>query len=91
MKIRLSAHGAYHHQSHVVWIPTYRKKILKGEIKQYLEKGLFDVQRFHPDVEIETLSIQVDHVHVVMVIPPKYAVSTSWGRSIMYPKNWTTP
>jgi putative transposase len=63
MKIRLSAHGAYHHQYHVVWIPKYRKKILKGEIKQYLEKGLFDVQRFHPDVEIETFSIQVDHVH----------------------------
>jgi putative transposase len=75
MKIRLSAHGAYHHQYHVVWIPKYRKKILKGEIKQYLEKGLFDVQRFHPDVEIETFSSQVDQVHVVMVIPPKYAVS----------------
>jgi putative transposase len=63
-----------------VWIPKYRKKILKGEIKQYLEKGLFDVQQFHPDVEIETFSIQVDHVHVVMVIPPKYAVSAIVGQ-----------
>src|SRR5712691_8708030 len=26
MKIKLSAHGAYHHQYHVVWIPKYRKK-----------------------------------------------------------------
>ena len=44
MKIKLSAHGAYHHQYHVVWIPKYRKKVLKGELKQYLEKGLFDIE-----------------------------------------------
>ncbi len=76
MKIKLSAHGAYHHQYHVVWIPKYRKKVLKGELKQYLEKGLFDIETFHPDIEIETLSIQVDHIHLVIVIPPKYASST---------------
>jgi putative transposase len=71
MKIKLSAHGAYHHQYHSVWIPKYRQKVLKGELKQYLEKSLFDIERFHPDIEIETLSIQVDHRHVVIVIPPK--------------------
>ena len=79
MKIKLSAHGAYHHQYHVVWIPKYRKKVLKGELKQYLEKGLCDIERFHPDIEIETLSIQVDHIHLVIVIPPKYAVSAIVG------------
>ena len=71
MKIKLSAHGAYHHQYHVVCIPKYRKKVLKGALKQYLEKSLFDIERFHPDIEIETLRIQVDHRHVVIVIPPK--------------------
>ena len=80
MKIKLSAHGAYHHQYHVVWIPQYRKKVLKGELKQYLEKGLFDIEKFHPDIEIETLSIQVDHIHLVIVIPPKYAVSAIVGK-----------
>ena len=49
MQIKLSAHGAYHHQYHVVWIPTYRKKVLKGELKQYLEKGLCDIQTCHPE------------------------------------------
>jgi REP-associated tyrosine transposase len=80
MKIKLSAHGAYHHQYHVVWIPKYRKKILKGQLKQYLEKGLFDITTFHPDIEIETWSIQVDHIHLVIVIPPKYAVSDIVGK-----------
>ena len=80
MKIRLSAHGAYHHEYHIVWIPKYRKKVLKGEVKQFLEKKLFDIQAHHPEVEIEKFSIQVDHVHVVVVIPPKYAVSAIVGK-----------
>jgi putative transposase len=80
MKIKLSAHGAYHHQYHVVWSPKYRKKVLQGALKQYLEKGLFDLETFHPDIEIEPLSIQVDHIHVVIVIPPKYAVSAIVGK-----------
>ena len=80
MEIRFSAHGAYHHQYHVVWIPKYRKKILKGELKAYLEKGLLTIQQFHPDVVIEKFSIQVDHVPLIMVIPPKYAVSAIIGK-----------
>ena len=80
MEIRFSAHGAYHHQYHVVWIPKYRRKILKGDLKTYLEKGLLTIQQFHPDVEIEKFSIQTDHVHLIMVIPPKYAVSAIIGK-----------
>ena len=80
MKITLSAHGAYHQQYHVVWLPKYRNKVLKGALKQYLAKGLFDIERFHPDIAIETLSIQVDHLHLVIVIPPKYAVSAIAGK-----------
>jgi putative transposase len=80
MQIKLSAHGAYHHQYPVVWSPTYRKKILKGAPKQYLEQGLCEIERFHPDIEIETLSIHVDHSHLVIVMPPKYAVSAIVGK-----------
>jgi putative transposase len=80
MEIRFSAHGAYHHQYHVVWIPKYRKKILTGDLKAYLEKGLLTSQQFHPDVAIEKFSIQVDHVPLIMVLPPKYAVSAIIGK-----------
>ena len=80
MKIRFSAHGAYHHQYHVVWIPKYRKKVLKGELKQFVEKRLFEIQEYHPEVEIEQFSIQDDHVHLVSVIPPKYSVSSMVGK-----------
>lgn len=80
MKIRFSAHGAYNHQYHIVWIPKYRKRVLKGELKSFLEKRLFEIQEYHPEVEIEKFSIQIDHVHLVSVIPPKYSVSSVVGR-----------
>jgi putative transposase len=80
MRVRLSAHGAYHHQYHIVWIPKYRKKILTGKLHQYLTERLFDIQTYHPDIEIEQYSIQVDHVHLIVVIPPRYAVSNIVGK-----------
>lgn len=80
MEIRQSAHGAYHHQYHIVWIPKYRKRILKGDLKQFVEQRLRDISTYHPEVEIEKYSIQLDHVHLIIVIPPKYAVSAIVGK-----------
>jgi REP-associated tyrosine transposase len=80
MKIRLSGHGAYHHQYHIVWIPKYRKRILKGDLKKFIEKRLLDIHEYHPDVEIEKFSIGEDHLHVVMVIAPRYSVSAIVGK-----------
>jgi putative transposase len=80
MEIRLSAHGAYHHQYHIVWIPKYRKKVLTGELKEFVEKHLHDVEEHHPDIEIKQYSIQEDHLHLVMVIPPRYSVSSIVGK-----------
>ena len=47
---------------------------------QYLTERLFDIQTYHPDIEIEQYSIQVDHVHLIVVIPPRYAVSNIVGK-----------
>ena len=80
MEIRLSAHGAYHHQYHLVWIPKYRRRVLKGALKAFLLTKLGDIHEYHPEVEIEQASIQPDHIHLVAVIPPKYAVSAIVGK-----------
>ena len=80
MDVRLSAHGAYHHKYHIVWISKYRKKILEGQLKEFIEKRLLDIQGYHPDIEIEQYSIQKDHIHLVIIIPPKYSVSGIVGK-----------
>src|SRR5574337_1064381 len=80
MEIRLGAHGAYHHQYHLVWIPKYRKRVLTGELKDFLAKQLGEMREYHPDVEVEQFSIQADHVHLVAGIPPQDAVSAIVGK-----------
>ena len=45
-----------------------------------MEKHLFDIQKFHPDIQIEDYSIQTDHVHLVIIIPPSYSVSNIVGK-----------
>lgn len=44
-------------------------------VKQYLEAKLEEVRKHHPDWEYIEKGMAVDHVHLHMVIPPKYAVS----------------
>jgi putative transposase len=80
MQIRYSAHGSYHHEFHIVWIPKYRKRILKGELKRFIEEHLFEIENYHPDIEIEKYSIREDHIHLIIIIPPRYSVSGMVGK-----------
>ena len=80
MEVRLSAHGSYYHLYHIVWIPKYHRKILKGELKAFIAARLLEISQYHPDIEIERYNILVDHVHLVIVIPPKYMVSRIVGK-----------
>ena len=80
MKIKVQAHVAYQTQYHAVWIPKYRHKVLIEGVKQYLERVFYSIlEERYPDVYISEQNIQVDHVHMLIEIPPKYAVSTVIG------------
>ena len=80
MENRLSGHSVYRTQYHVVWIPKYRRRILNPGLTCYLQKIFPKILRQMPGVEIEEQNIRVDHIHSIMIIPPKYAVSSVVGR-----------
>ena len=80
METRLSGHGVYCTEYHIVWIPKYRRRILNPGVKGYLAKMLPGVLEAMPGCEMVEYNIQVDHIHIVMIIPPKYAVSEIIGR-----------
>lgn len=44
-------------------------------IEKYLCEALHEVREFHPDWFIEEYGVGADHVHLHMIIPPKYSVS----------------
>ena len=75
MEIRLSGHSAYRTEYHLVWIPKYRRRILNPGVKGYLHRIFPKVMKNLPGCEIIEYSIQVDHIHMVMIILPRYAVS----------------
>ena len=80
MEIRLSGHTAYRTEYHIVWIPKYRYHVLNPGVKAYLVKLFPKVMAELPGCEIVKYNIQPDHIHMVMIIPPKYAVSTVVGK-----------
>ena len=80
MDVRLSGHGVYRTEYHIVWIPKYRRRILNPGVSEYLVKLFPKALALMPGCEIVEHSIQVDHIHLVVVIPPKYAVSDVVGR-----------
>jgi len=80
MKTRVQAHVAYRLMYHIVWIPKYRYKILKGGVGKYCEEVIKTVTKDrYPDVVMEELKVMEDHIHMVVVIPPKYAISKVVG------------
>ena len=80
MQTRLSGHTAYRIEYHLVWIPKACRRILKPGVAGYLRNRFPKLLRQLPGVEIVTQNIQIDHVHTVMIIPPRYAVSEVVGR-----------
>ena len=75
MRLRKSSHSVYKTQYHIVFVTKYRRKILTTGVAQYLWAIFPEIRKFRPDVEVMEIGIDRDHIHLHVVIPPKYAVS----------------
>ncbi len=75
MRFRKSAHAIYKTEYHLVWIPRYRRKIFVKGVKEYTEKILSYIPELYPAIEVVKLSVQEDHVRMVVVIPSRIAVA----------------
>ena len=84
METRYSGHGVYRMGYHVVWMPKYRRRILNPGVKGYLSKLFAKIMKEMPGCEIVEQNMQLDHIHMLMVIPPKYAVSEVIGQMKQY-------
>ena len=65
-------------QYHVVFIPKYRKKAIYGELRQHLG-DVFRRLAKQRESEVEEGHLMVDHVHIMLSIPPKYSVAQVIG------------
>ena len=53
----------------------YRKKILNKGVSEYVRIKLKEVLKYHADLEYIEIGIDEDHIHLHLVIPPRYSVS----------------
>ena len=72
------SHTKWECKYHVVWIPKCRKKVLYGQLRKHLGTLLKDLAR-QQGCEILEGHLLPDHVHFLISIPPKYAVSKVIG------------
>jgi putative transposase len=75
MEYRKQAHAVYYTRYHIVVSTKYRRRILKEGVGDYLKKLIMEVGKSHPDIEIAEVNTDLDHVHFLASIPPKYSVS----------------
>ena len=68
------SHTKWDCKYHVVFIPKRRKKVIYGQLRQYLGQ-MFHELVTHKEAEIVEGHLRPDHVHMCLSIPPKYAVS----------------
>ena len=74
MSYRKTSHAVFDIKYHLVWITKYRKKVLKGEIGKRL-RDLIRQTCESKEVYILSGSIQHDHVHLLVSVPPHLSVS----------------
>ena len=74
MKIRRTSHAVCDTRYHLVWAPKYRKWILRGDIRKYVEE-CFEEIAISNEFEIEAMEIAEDHVLISLGFPPRYSIS----------------
>jgi putative transposase len=78
-RFRKLSHTIWHCQYHIVWVPKYRYRVLTGAIKESCEASIHAICGFS-SCEVVELNVQPEHVHLIVMVPPKLAISTLMGR-----------
>ena len=86
------AHTRWECKYHVVFIPKYRKKAIFTNLRPALGKVLRDLA-LQKESDIVEGHLLVDHVHMLISIPPKYSVASVVGyikgkSAIWIARNW---
>lgn len=74
MRLRKQSNAVYFCQYHLIFPTKYRRKIFNAGVFAYLEEVLKKLRDYYPEVEVVEINHDVDHIHILISIPPKMAV-----------------
>ena len=72
------SHTRWNCKYHIVFIPKYRRKEIYGKLRSDIGKILRTLCEYK-EVEIIEAHAMKDHIHMLVMIPPKLAVSSFMG------------
>jgi len=72
------SHAKWECKYHVVFLPKYRRKALFAELRKHLG-GVFRNLAQQKETKVEEGHLLLDHVHMLLSIPPKYSVASVVG------------
>ena len=72
--MKSTAQTRYDLRYHFVFIPKYRKRVLKGKVSKSIE-GMIRFAAQINDWEIFELAVQIDHIHLYIGTQPKWSPS----------------
>ena len=72
------SHVIYRCDYHIVWTPKYRFRILEGMIKEQVREDIEMLLEWL-GCEKKELNIQIDHIHLIISVPPKVSISRVMG------------
>ena len=73
------SHSLYECKYHIVFCPKYRYRMLKEAMSESVKQLVYQLCKQKEQIEVLELNVRMDHVHLVVEIPPKYAVSEFVG------------
>jgi len=77
-KFESLSHTAWECKYHVVFIPKCRRKTRYRQLRQHLGEA-FRKLAAQKECKVEEGHLMVDHMHMMLSIPPKYSVSQVAG------------
>ena len=73
-------HSVYLCDYHIVLVTKYRKKVIANEgIWTYLEQKFYEVTEHYPRLRIKEINHDINHVHLLISIPPQKSVGSVVG------------
>ena len=77
-RFRKLSQTIWHCQYHVLWTPKYRYRIMVDQLRDDVDSCIRSFSE-HLSCELIELNVQIDHVHLLTLVPPKVSISDYVG------------
>ncbi len=77
-RFRKLSHAIWYCEYHMVWVPKYRYRVLTGPVGKEVNTCI-QVFCGQKGCEVVELNVQPEHVHLLVMVPPKVSISDLVG------------